>query len=117
MLGAIITLVISIYVASKTKTQIRYALFPALVLVLLPVTAYILVGTSQYLSTMSGQQIVKDMGSITLQCVREPFTLIGLTPGTPNIALALTGMLVLISVGVAVAQFVGHISRQKDVKH
>lgn len=122
MTGAIISLVISVYIASRVRPQIRYWMFPVLVLFLLPMVAYVVIGTQRYMATMTGEMILRDMGSMSVQLFREPIYSLSMAIASPDgvvgmdpsrFPLALVGFLVILSLGMAFAQFLRGLSRPR----
>ena len=103
MLGTIISLVIAAFAVHKVKGPYRFIIFPVVLLLSMPIVAYVVVGTQTYVSGMTGAMVAQDVFSVAVSSFQEGFALVSGTP-TPNYALGLVGVIVALSVGVAFAQ-------------
>lgn len=116
MLSSIISVVIALYLSNKVKRQARYFTFPILLMVLLPVVAYVIFGTRTYLEGMTAEMVVRDMFSISGQSLSMAFGLlfepIGMNKS--QVMLGLVGWMAVLSGGIAFAQVISTISRDKE---
>lgn len=117
MIAAILALLLATVIAVKVKSHYRFPAFAVSVLMLLPISAYIVAGTGMVLAEMTGSDIVGDFFSIAKQCYTEPFYMLS-EPGEGmrplNSAFAVSGTLVIIATVVSVCQGAVWFNTQRD---
>ncbi len=72
MVSSLLSILIAIWLAIKLPKSHRIFLFAIILIVLLPLVAYVLAGAKQVFCSLTSQQFLMDTGFLLKNCLAEP---------------------------------------------